>query len=368
MFKKIGFLLFLMIITHIRLSGIDLSIKEADVYAERADEGGIHLFIRKKPDINSILLTESTKDPKKKSAVYALRVSKYNKINGDEKRVLDGMVLDKSLLSLIDSTPEKNSKFGEAFHFYIPLVVKYGYPHTRSGKIYLSDGAFINMRCFQKPYGDYTGQFQDNPFTIKIKKQKVKKPPEDIYNPEAVESYKEITGKTEGNVYYAIGNEDMLEKLKSILEKEKGDNLDMVLALDTTKSMQDNIPYLKEHIVEILKKATSKYSSFRCGLVLYKDYNEEYLVKTYPFVSDFKILQEYIDQIIVRGGKDNPEAIYEALYHACEEFEWEAANRLVILIGDAPPHPEPRGEITPAGLYELADNLSIRINIIIYPE
>lgn len=365
---RTGFILLLIILTQMSIFGIDLSISAADIYGEYLDDGGYHIYIRKKPDINSILFTESTKDPEMKIHVYALRASSYNPVNGDEKRIIDGEYLEKGLYSIIDSTPEKNKRFGYAFHFFIPLVVKYGYPTTRSGKIYISDGAFINMRCFEKPYGDYTGRYHDNPFTLKIVKKKIEKPPEDLYNPEAVESYKEITGKTEGKIYYAIGNEDMLEKLESILQKEKGETLDMVLALDTTKSMQDNIPYLKTHIVEILKRATARYSKYRCGLVLYKDYNEEYLVKDFPFVSDFKILQEHIDNITVKGGRDVPEAIYEALYHACDTFEWEAENRLVILIGDAPPHPEPRGDITPALLYNLADKLSIRINIIIYPE
>ncbi|MBN2532968.1 MAG: VWA domain-containing protein [Spirochaetales bacterium] len=370
MSKRTGFLLLLLFMTHVRISGIDLSVSAGDIYGEyQKDDGGYHIFVRKKPDIKSILLTESTKDPEMKIHVYALRTSSYNPVNGDEKRILDGEFLQKGHNSLIDSTPEVNKKFGTAFHFFIPLVVKYGYPEQqRSGKIYISDDAFINMRCFEKLYGDYSGLYEDNPFTLKIVRKQIEKPPEDLYNPDAVERYKEITGKTEGNIYYAIGNEDMLEKLESILQKEKGETLDMVLALDTTKSMQDNIPYLKTHIVEILKRATSRYSKYRCGLVLYRDYNEEYLVKDFPFVSDFKLLQEHINNITVKGGKDVPEAIYEALYHACNTFEWEAENRLVILIGDAPPHPKPRGEITPALLYDLADKLSIRINMIIYPE
>ena len=374
MYRKIGCLLLLVIIPYAGFADIDLSLSSSDVYGEYKEGDGYHIYVKKKSDINSILLTESTKDPKKKSDVYALRAPSYNPVNGNEKRLLNGKFLKEGLFSIIDSTPEANERYGEAFHLLIPLVVKYGDPSynenplNRYGKLYISDGVFINMRSFQKPYGDYTGRFHDNPFTLEISKKKIKKLPDDIYNPDAVDRYKEITGKAEGKLYYAIGNEDMLEKLDSILEKEKGESLDLVLAFDTSKSMKDNIPYLKKHIVDILKKPASRFPAYRCGLVLYKDYNEEYLVKASPFFTDFTVLQEYIDNITVSGGRDIPEAVYEALYHSCDSFEWEARNRLVILIGDAPPHPEPRGDVTPALLYELADSLSIRINIIIYPE
>ena len=83
MYKRLGFLLFLIIITHLKLAGIDLTVSAEDVYGEYKDDGGIHLYIRKKNDINSILLTESTKDPEKKAHVYALRASSYNPVNGD---------------------------------------------------------------------------------------------------------------------------------------------------------------------------------------------------------------------------------------------------------------------------------------------
>jgi hypothetical protein len=365
---RIGFLLLLFFITYTIFPDTGLSLSAEDVYGEFREEDGYHIFVRKKTGTRSILLTESTKDPKKKAHVYALRAPSYNPVNGDEKRLIDGKFLEPGLYSIIDSTPETNKRFGKAFHFYIPLVVKYGYPYTRSGKLYIADGVFINMRCFEKPYGDYTGKFRDNPFTLQITKKRIKTPPEDIYNSDAVKSYETITGNTNGRLYYAVGNDDLLKILDSILEKEKGDSLDLVLAMDTSKSMKDNIPYLKKHIVDILKKPAARFPKYRCGLLLYKDYNEEYLTKPYPFVDDFNILQGYIDKITVGGGRDIPEAVYEALYHSCDSYEWEAGNRLVILIGDAPPHPEPRGSVTPALLYDLADELSIRINMIIYPE
>src|SRR5574344_951335 len=49
---------------------------------------GYHLYIRKLPEIESVMLTETTKDPDGKSDNYAYRALEYNQINGDEIRFL----------------------------------------------------------------------------------------------------------------------------------------------------------------------------------------------------------------------------------------------------------------------------------------
>ena len=97
--------------------------------------GGYHLYVKKTANINSILLTETTKDPEGKSDSYAYRAKEYNKINGDEIRFLDGKKLESegAKYSLVDSTPEKTRVFSgksggevEAFHIYIPETIVYG--------------------------------------------------------------------------------------------------------------------------------------------------------------------------------------------------------------------------------------------------
>ena len=140
---------------------LDLVIEQGDIRLEKDSESGYHLYIRKKPNINSVILVETTKDPTGQEANYAYRAENYNPINGDEKRILNGEFLNSEYAkySLIDSTPEKDSKFGEAFHIYIPEELSYGYPWTRNGKIPVEKGTFINIRSFEKPYADYTGGF-----------------------------------------------------------------------------------------------------------------------------------------------------------------------------------------------------------------
>ncbi|MGF7110339.1 hypothetical protein J2Z29_002914, partial [Treponema pedis] len=141
------------------LKAQDISLGKDDVLVIQSPEGGYHLYIKAKPDIKSVLLTETTRDPELKEANYAYRNPDYNVINGDEKRLLNGEFLlpEKKLYSLIDSTPEEDTPLGKAFHIWIPYIIVYGYDWSRSGEVEVADGTFFNIRTFVKPYGDYDG-------------------------------------------------------------------------------------------------------------------------------------------------------------------------------------------------------------------
>lgn len=138
--RKAYFIIFLFIVFNLFSSMNDhLSINIDDVYVE-AHEDGFHLFIRKKPNIKSVILTESFEIPGKSKDVstYSFRTLEYNKINGDEIRILNGRVIqNRRLLSLTSSTPVQNRRFGQAFHILIPKKLRYGFPNfsTRSDDI-----------------------------------------------------------------------------------------------------------------------------------------------------------------------------------------------------------------------------------------
>ena len=168
------------------------------------ENGGYHLYVKKSPNVNSILLTETTKDPTGKNDSYAYRSKEYNKINGDEKRILNGefLVSEGAKYSLVDSTPEETDFFGPAFHIYIPQTLVYGYEWSRNGEIQIDKGTFINIRSFEKPYADYTGNYVDNPFMfdfVKIKKPKPKKVVKELPPPPVIEDVP-VEEETEFNI------------------------------------------------------------------------------------------------------------------------------------------------------------------------
>ena len=370
--------------------------------------GGYHLYVKKLPYVNSILLTETTKDPEGKSDSYAYRAQEYNSINGDEIRYLDGKKLESegAKYSLVDSTPENTSFFGPAFHIYIPETIVYGYEWSRNGQITIGKGTFINIRSFEKPYADYTGDYMDSPFMfdLKVTKRVVKKPtpkpapkvqpkpdPEPInepepvdepetvltddYNPVASEKFKEFSD----DIIYSKGPETIIEDIRGLLaDIEDKDNLDLVFAIDATGSMKNDLDKLKTDMYPLLTELFGNTPGARVGLLFYRDYGDTFKymdlpVKVFPFTSNFTSFSKNLNSIRIYGkeGGDIPEAVYEAMYASCEFYSWRnTAQKKIILIGDAEPHPTPRG----IGRYSkdyvmgIAESRKIKIHSILLPK
>ncbi|MDR1074176.1 MAG: VWA domain-containing protein [Treponema sp.] len=343
---------------------LDLTIEKEDLRIEQRIDGGFHLFIRKKPDIASVLIAETTKDFTYNEPNYAYRAPSWNAINGNEVRIINGAPLSPTsgVWSLIDSTPERDEEFGEVFHIYIPYILNYGYETGRHGELYVRDGAYFNLRAFALPFGDYGGVFQDNPFVLEVTQKPLPGPPDGNYMLETLATFSDVSRKTGGTMRLSSAPDDIAPNIKDLLEKEKGKSLDVVVCLDTTGSMKDDIAEIKMSLAPLLFSMSGEFSSFRVGLTLYKDYKEAYVTRVIPFATTSAAIQRELDRIAVGGGKDTPEAVYEALYDGATKFPWEAQARVIILIGDAPPHPRPVGAIT----QEMAEAALAERNIIVH--
>ncbi|OHD18637.1 MAG: hypothetical protein A2086_17040 [Spirochaetes bacterium GWD1_27_9] len=314
-------------------------VSDNDIIFEKSD-GGYDLYIKKLPGIESILLTESQKDPFLKKHNYGLRTEKFHHANGDEIRILEGKELHTKYdaFFLVDSTTENHSDLGECFYFFLPEKVLFGYNWSRKGFLKIRPGIKINLRLFEKKYSDYSGNFKDQWITLKIKYSTSN------FRPNLVENFKDITN---GNAI--IKNEK--DDLKSIFENDIPDKIkpdqsaDVVFIIDTTLSMKEEIPIFKEAYPKIKEKILSKVKNLRLGLILYKDYGEIYVTKDFDLESDFTEIDNLIENLMHYGGEDIPEAVYEAIYDL-NKFNFTSDNRYAFLIGDAPAHPKPRGKVT----------------------
>ena len=348
----------------------DLSINTEDLLLELRADGGFHLFIKKKQDIASVLLTETTRDPSMQTDNYAYRAGEWNAINGDEIRILNGIPIPREsrVYSLISSTVVDHRVLGKAFHIYIPYILYYGYEGNRHGEVYLTDGTYLNIRSFALPYADYRGAFKDNPFILEARQEAPLGPPAGVYIPETLDAYTEIAKAGSGELIYSHGPDDVVDLIKTVLEKEKGNPLDLVICIDTTGSMRKYIDAVRAKLIPMLNEMLSGFPSFRIGMVQFKDYYDVYLTRVVPFTDDFAKFQRDLNAIRVQGGGDIPEAVYEALYDGATKFSWEAQTRVMILIGDAPPHPRPRGKITKAMVDSAVDERNIKVHAMILPQ
>ncbi len=369
---------------------VDLSVKSSDIIVEKDKGSGYHIFIKQKEGVNSVLLTETSRDPNNKVANYAYRSETFNEINGNEKRILDGKFLDSeySKNSIVDSSVENHEILGKVFHLYLPEKLIYGYPWTRNGEVKIEKGTFISIRTFEKPYADYSGSYLDNPFMFNFiprKKENHSKEIEpkketvlsDFYNPKAVDSFKELS--EDGFMTYSEGPKTLVDDiLKSFKNINPKDRVDVVFAIDATGSMKNDIDYLRNNLIPQLEAELLNFGSVRLGLLLYRDYGDNYNhkglpVKFFDFVYTSDEFYKNLNDFKIRGneGGDIPEAVYEALYASLEFYYWdEKAQKKIILIGDAEPHKRPRGSIkcTKEIVLDIAKKKNILIDTIIIPE
>lgn len=344
-----------------------LSVGENDFRLEQRNDAGFHLFVRKKPGIASVLLTESTRDPAMEADNYAYRAPEWNAVNGDEIRLLDGAPIPKEnrIYSLISSTPEPHPELGEAFHVFVPWTVEYGYPGGRNGETRMANGTYINIRTFSLPYGDYRGDFADNPFVLQAV-QRVTAAEREIYRDETEKTYSEIARRGNGDFVYAASPKELVDIIETLLKKETGKSVDVVLCLDTSGSMEPYIGELRLTLARRMREIIAGFKDFRIGLVLFRDYPPDaYITRLVPFTRDFGFFERRLNSAVVWGGGDIPEAVYEAIYDGAEKFPWAAESRVIILAGDAPPHPEPKGKITGEAAYQKAAEKNITVSAIL---
>jgi Mg-chelatase subunit ChlD len=226
-------------------------------------------------------------------------------------------------------------------------------------------GTYLNIRTFEYAYADYRGAFRDNPFVLNVTQEPAAAPTGGAYIPETISAFTAIGGE---NTLFSRGPADLVDRIGSVLENERGRNVDIVICLDTTGSMRPHIDAIRGQLIPMLNRIISEFASFRIGMVLYKDYNQEYLTRVIPFTSDFNAFQRSLNAVRVGGGGDIPEAVYEALYDGATKLPWAAESRIMILIGDAPPHPRPRGRITSQMVDMETEQREIKVHAIIIPE
>lgn len=346
-----------MILTGGAVSALELLAEDVAIEAR---EEGFYLFIRQKEGIGSVMLTESMELPDRSVATYALRAVEFNPVNGTERRLLNGRFLPDGHLSLIDSTPEYVERFrGPGFVILLPPIVQYGWPdnpQTRYGRHDLRQliredqpPYWFSIRTFEKPYGDYSGRWRDNPFEIQALHQA--QTPSVLATEEPTDALRYHTGLVEGfralsqNTVVSRGGAHLIDNIIEILRPYAKSELDLVVCLDTTGSMRPHLQLIRDRLVPALAEALGR-TPLRAALVLFRDYMEEYLTKALPFRTDLDLLQRDLLAVRVGGGGDEPEAVLEALHTAAISYDWSAPQRVILLIGDAPPHPLPRGRIT----------------------
>jgi hypothetical protein len=344
-----------------------LTLTTTDIRIENSNDGGYVLWVRAKPEIKSILITESTEPGDHKVATYAMRSTVPHPFNGDQKRILDGKVIDGAGLNfLVSSTSLPDRQFGQAYRLFLPYVIEYGYPSGRHGQIQLYNETFLSIRTFAKPWADYSGAYLDNPYKLILNQLP---PPvvSSVFNKQAFIVFEHLANGSGVKLRSASGGKGLADNISEVLKDIREPDVDLALCLDATASMQPYADFVRKDLAPLLKDFVKGHANARFAFVEYRDYFEEFIYRVTQFTDDFNMLQRALDRYRPTAGGDVPEAVDEALYGALGELKWKSKTRLIILVGDAPPHPLPQGRITHGMVTALAAERRVAIVPIVLP-
>ncbi|WP_248927724.1 VWA domain-containing protein [Paenibacillus hamazuiensis] len=124
------------------------------------------------------------------------------------------------------------------------------------------------------------------------------------------------------------------------------DAIDLMFVVDTTGSMADELNFLAAELKDVVARVKSENDnrlSVRLSSNFYRDRGDEYVVRPFPFTADVDEVVKQIGRQKAQGGGDYEEAVEEALQDAIDKHNWSgsARARLLFLVLDAPPHPNP---------------------------
>lgn len=116
------------------------------------------------------------------------------------------------------------------------------------------------------------------------------------------------------------------------------DALSVAFVVDSTASMHRAIDWLRADLLRMMQALKLLSREPAIGVTLYRDRGEEYLVRMHRMTRDARKLTRVLARTTAKGGGDYPEAVYEAVYATLDQHPWLRGHKVIVLVGDAPPH------------------------------
>lgn len=223
---------------------------------------------------------------------------------------------------------------------------------------------------------------QVDSFKVVIKEQlkaKVELPP--VYQREIFEANDEATDKLSklskacgGKMKVLVSSGEVVKELKETIKAISTNESDLLILMDRTGSMTDDIRYVKEGIRQIID-TIKKYKGTRLAVAIYGDKNWDWKGTWFTirnFETNYDAAARYVDSVQVVGNMDWPESVYDAVVSGMESDFWKSTKkRNIILVGDAPPQEKPMSDYDLNGVIAKAKQLKVKMNfypILIVPE
>lgn len=151
-------------------------------------------------------------------------------------------------------------------------------------------------------------------------------------------------------IYQPTAEELAEIEFNNIMREYNHFGLDVVLVVDSTDSMIGVLLRLRQQSNRLCETVRKFVPNAHFGLVSYRDHKKydpgefAYVTRLYPLTSKPEEFNQAVGEVRAAGGGDIPEAVFEGLSEAMTRAGWRPrSHRVIILIGDAPPHPQNNG-------------------------
>lgn len=135
------------------------------------------------------------------------------------------------------------------------------------------------------------------------------------------------------------GEEKLTGSFTRHIQTMREGGLDIVFVFDSTSSMAEVLRQVKYKIENLIVVFKQLVPTCRVGLVTYRDADEAFVTRSHPLSHGTISLNNFLRQIYAEGGGDYEEAIDQGLRTAIQEMKWRPkAKKIIVLMGDAPPH------------------------------
>lgn len=157
------------------------------------------------------------------------------------------------------------------------------------------------------------------------------------FNPQAVKLFVSLADKTGGQSYFAKNSKMVANTIVSILDKHTTQKTDVVLLIDKTGSMYDDIENVKSSATKIIEQL-KKFNNIQLGWGAYGDKNDtpDSWFELNNLSADLDNSLNKIQNLTTGGGGDLPESVNDAIYKTIEDINWRPdARKMILVIGDA---------------------------------
>lgn len=188
-----------------------------------------------------------------------------------------------------------------------------------------------------------------------------------VVSPECLEQFNALARETGGELKVVANSKFVSKEIANIIEANAIDNTDIMIILDKTSSMADDLENIKTGLAQILS-SLEKFKNVRLSVSTYGDKNTdgELWYDYQNFETDFKGTMEFIKSIQMTDGGGFPESVYDGIYKAFQQNFWKSdSKRIVVLLGDAPSLDSTYTTYTEKDIIDIATDQKINMNF--YP-